>query len=150
MSQVARSAGMVVLSISDVTTLSTAAIDATNAVLVMSYPGSAPFPATNNSTSPCKILLPSPAGRGKQVIVDQAKAVIASASYRRDGLADLLRRPDGGACLLHRLQNCPRTIPHDYCLQRRGCGRSEEHTSELQSLMRISYAVFCLKKKTQN
>src|SRR3546814_7332959 len=28
-----------------------------------------------------------------------------------------------------------------------GSGRSEEHTSELQSLMRISYAVFCLKKK---
>src|SRR3546814_4395744 len=28
-------------------------------------------------------------------------------------------------------------------------GRSEEHTSELQSLMRISYAVFCLKKKNQ-
>src|SRR3546814_1145880 len=28
--------------------------------------------------------------------------------------------------------------------------RSEEHTSELQSLMRISYAVFCLKKKMQN
>src|SRR3546814_9191402 len=27
-------------------------------------------------------------------------------------------------------------------------GRSEEHTSELQSLMRISYAVFCLEKKT--
>src|SRR3546814_2920986 len=31
----------------------------------------------------------------------------------------------------------------------RQCGRSEEHTSELQSLMRISYAVFCLKKKKQ-
>src|SRR3546814_1345659 len=33
-----------------------------------------------------------------------------------------------------------------------GCssGRSEEHTSELQSLMRISYAVFCLKKKKHN
>src|SRR3546814_6364223 len=29
-----------------------------------------------------------------------------------------------------------------------GGGRSEEHTSELQSLMRISYAVFCLKNKT--
>src|SRR3546814_4219882 len=28
--------------------------------------------------------------------------------------------------------------------------RSEEHTSELQSLMRLSYAVFCLKKKTHN
>src|SRR3546814_9135190 len=31
----------------------------------------------------------------------------------------------------------------------RGFKRSEEHTSELQSLMRISYAVFCLKKKKQ-
>src|SRR3546814_2767385 len=30
-----------------------------------------------------------------------------------------------------------------------GDGRSAEHTSELQSLMRISYAVFCLKKKTK-
>src|SRR3546814_7798361 len=29
-------------------------------------------------------------------------------------------------------------------------GRSEEHTSEIQSLMRISYAVFCLKKKKHN
>src|SRR3546814_6780213 len=41
------------------------------------------------------------------------------------------------------------------CGERRGVGdlldrdRSEEHTSELQSLMRISYAVFCLKKKKQ-
>src|SRR3546814_8497318 len=33
---------------------------------------------------------------------------------------------------------------------RPGLNRSEEHTSELQSLMRISYAVFCLKKKKQN
>src|SRR3546814_3778710 len=32
-------------------------------------------------------------------------------------------------------------------LQERCATRSEEHTSELQSLMRISYAVFCLKKK---
>src|SRR3546814_10089343 len=36
------------------------------------------------------------------------------------------------------------TIPGVKCL------RSEEHTSELQSLMRISYAVFCLKKKKYN
>src|SRR3546814_8752372 len=33
-------------------------------------------------------------------------------------------------------------------LRRMSSARSEEHTSELQSLMRISYAVFCLKKKT--
>src|SRR3546814_9041879 len=32
-------------------------------------------------------------------------------------------------------------------LSKPGCPRSEEHTSELQSLMRISYAVFCLNKK---
>src|SRR3546814_8585682 len=32
----------------------------------------------------------------------------------------------------------------------RAVDRSEEHTSELQSLMRISYAVFCLKKKNRN
>src|SRR3546814_4920966 len=36
------------------------------------------------------------------------------------------------------------------CAGRYAAQRSEEHTSELQSLMRISYAVFCLKKKTDN
>src|SRR3546814_3269198 len=38
---------------------------------------------------------------------------------------------------------------HDIELSRALAQRSEEHTSELQSLMRISYAVFCLKKKKQ-
>src|SRR3546814_3997916 len=37
---------------------------------------------------------------------------------------------------------------HGRWMQPGGQLRSEEHTSELQSLMRISYAVFCLKKKT--
>src|SRR3546814_10476956 len=41
----------------------------------------------------------------------------------------------------------PETIDDDDVLIMRLYGRSEEHTSELQSLMRISYAVFCLKKK---
>src|SRR3546814_16135726 len=48
-----------------------------------------------------------------------------------------------------------RRRPHEHPVRRegrrglpdRGQSRSEEHTSELQSLMRISYAVFCLKKK---
>src|SRR3546814_2606137 len=44
------------------------------------------------------------------------------------------RRPAGAG---HRLRHAP-------------AARSEEHTSELQSLMRISYAVFCLKKKKIN
>src|SRR3546814_10823054 len=35
-------------------------------------------------------------------------------------------------------------------IERDGSTRSEEHTSELQSLMRISYAVFCLKKKKES
>src|SRR3546814_2385873 len=47
---------------------------------------------------------------------------------------------------------CLKTLTVD-CLTNAHAGtvelRSEEHTSELQSLMRISYAVFCLKKKTQ-
>src|SRR3546814_3457516 len=48
-----------------------------------------------------------------------------------------------------------RAASPDPALHRRGRSsdrrgrRSEEHTSELQSLMRISYAVFCLKKKKQ-
>src|SRR3546814_2040449 len=36
------------------------------------------------------------------------------------------------------------------CVLASNGSRSEEHTSELQSLMRISYAVFCLKKNTQH
>src|SRR3546814_1928965 len=44
------------------------------------------------------------------------------------------------------------TVPRTVCSTQNwwslsGSNRSEEHTSELQSLMRISYAVFCLKKK---
>src|SRR3546814_5400883 len=59
--------------------------------------------------------------------------------------------------LLHRAlvsrSRSQNTAPHG--LRRAGRSgsllmRSEEHTSELQSLMRISYAVFCLKKKTQD
>src|SRR3546814_5890658 len=51
-----------------------------------------------------------------------------------------------------------KALPGEFLLQehvieiagdsQRPVGRSEEHTSELKSLMRISYAVFCLKKKT--
>src|SRR3546814_9478271 len=41
----------------------------------------------------------------------------------------------------------PGEVDHLDQRARRAVSRSEEHTSELQSLMRISYAVFCLKKK---
>src|SRR3546814_2059714 len=42
-----------------------------------------------------------------------------------------------------------RIVPSACCAPVVLCARSEEHTSELQSLMRISYAVFCLKKKNR-
>src|SRR3546814_5132070 len=51
-------------------------------------------------------------------------------------------------CCLHRLKN-PGSLsnPTPPMMASQLSDRSEEHTSELQSLMRISYAVFCLKKK---
>src|SRR3546814_8366561 len=48
-------------------------------------------------------------------------------------------RTDRAGLRQHAVERSVRSVPR---------GRSEEHTSELQSLMRISYAVFCLKKKT--
>src|SRR3546814_14571076 len=46
-----------------------------------------------------------------------------------------------------RCPTCWSTFHQHFDLPVEGVKRSEEHTSELQSLMRISYAVFCLKKK---
>src|SRR3546814_5887945 len=65
---------------------------------------------------------------------------------------DILDLPFWEACrdgrfLLHRCNVCGR---HYWPASRCVVHRSEEHTSELQSLMRISYAVFCLKKKNNN
>src|SRR3546814_5489256 len=85
--------------------------------------------------------------------------VINDVVYCCNGLP-FIRRTDlmGSRCLayaggqpaglgdLHRRRHCPLRPRHGLGgSQRRS--RSEEHTSELQSLMRISYAVFCLKKK---
>src|SRR3546814_8599912 len=54
------------------------------------------------------------------------------------------RRREPRRCERHR-RSSARDRPRDHTVH----DRSEEHTSELQSLMRISYAVFCLKKNTQ-
>src|SRR3546814_6600431 len=48
------------------------------------------------------------------------------------------------------LVRAEQTRPRDGTIKAALGSRSEEHTSELQSLMRISYAVFCLKKKTKH
>src|SRR3546814_9841666 len=89
-------------------------------------------------------------------------------TWRRDGSRELTERPaslklpddplrDTGHTLTppdRRPQGSPLTgaaahLPSRISLVKDN-DRSEEHTSELQSLMRISYAVFCLKKKTNN
>src|SRR3546814_2539780 len=79
--------------------------------------------------------------------------VITRAHQRRAGCLD-------GGCDGRAVAFDPRALarqpaahfhPHGPSARSRGgTKRSEEHTSELQSLMRISYAVFCLKKKKQN
>src|SRR3546814_3957048 len=53
-------------------------------------------------------------------------------------------------CFIHRFRDPLHGDTHLLADPNDALCRSEEHTSELQSLMRISYAVFCLKKKNQN
>src|SRR3546814_6521624 len=73
----------------------------------------------------------------------------APARYRsarpalRRGLFGIERRPAAPDQRYHARTSAAPPVAR----QRPRIGRSEEHTSELQSLMRISYAVFCLKKK---
>src|SRR3546814_7090673 len=55
-----------------------------------------------------------------------------------------------GVCPVCTVNSSRTGVAATICAWNEGLMRSEEHTSELQSLMRISYAVFCLKKKKQN
>src|SRR3546814_4928608 len=77
--------------------------------------------------------------------------------HARAILAAIVRQLEQGANLIQRKAEIPGTAnerqPAKFGLPivaviRRRAGRSEEHTTELQSLMRISYAVFCSKHKT--
>src|SRR3546814_9513423 len=67
----------------------------------------------------------------------------------RGGLPQQYQRKVGGTRAARPQRQRYRRNGHDG-YRHRQLYRSEEHTSELQSLMRISYAVFCLKKKQQN
>src|SRR3546814_4675494 len=60
-----------------------------------------------------------------------------------------VRGHPGGRQNPQRFSHAGAALPDQRSAQRILVQRSEEHTSELQSLMRISYAVFCLKKKKQ-
>src|SRR3546814_1170645 len=71
---------------------------------------------------------------------DQAALFAHCASFGVNALWEPTSRYDGRVSA----HGVERRLAHSHVLAR---ARSEEHTSELQSLMRISYAVFCLKKK---
>src|SRR3546814_6135070 len=86
--------------------------------------------------SSVSILLPAAAPRRRQRVRSQS---LAQLSLQRRDL------PDCHSGLRRRR----RTLGLRNLIRGRACIRSEEHTSELQSLMRISYAVFCLKKNTK-
>src|SRR3546814_3130356 len=73
--------------------------------------------------------------------VDAAPPVRNSTKDRAPMVDDAFRVTSVAAPLRHQIVKTLRQAILD-------SRRSEEHTSELQSLMRISYAVFCLKKKT--
>src|SRR3546814_7992147 len=68
-------------------------------------------------------------------------------AHRRDQDSFHLRVGNRVRCRHDRVMGCPHGVIADNS-KPDAADRSEEHTSELQSLMRISYAVFCLKKKT--
>src|SRR3546814_7203816 len=91
-------------------------------------------PAAGEAGVGSRVLVPF--GRNKLVGVVVAIEVEAAVDDRR--LKQVLRLLDDGALLDPELMQTLAWAA-DY--------RSEEHTSELQSLMRSSYAVFCLKKK---
>src|SRR3546814_14196196 len=81
----------------------------------------------SSSAGATRVVLPAPGGATTTALGFSSSAAMISGSTKSIG------------------SDCIRSAP-------RGCPvrhRSEEHTSELQSLMRISYAVFCLKKKNQ-
>src|SRR3546814_6243445 len=86
--------------------------------------------------------------------LDRIILQIAIAAEQLQRVVDDLAAIVGREPLCHRREaRLVGGVRGDFCrrhVKQGARGRSEEHTSELQSLMRISYAVFCLKKKTYN
>src|SRR3546814_2694887 len=122
------------------------------------------------STCPKKItasvrITRSISSRGKRHVSPSAQFFARAAADHRTGLRtdrpdaargyadDHAARDDRGYAVAGTHRHRYPAARHRVGTDRRGAAhrqRSEEHTSELQSLMRISYAVFCLKKKKTN
>src|SRR3546814_8583085 len=88
-----------------------------------------------------------PAGYGLGSALLEARRRLQSSDLLREGMRRLAER-SGETVLLAVRDKQTATLTYVDLIESRNALRSEEHTSELQSLMRISYAVFCLKKKT--
>src|SRR3546814_4116809 len=89
------------------------------------------------------------AGRGRDPCL---RVEVSESRIRESDTSPTLEcRPSAERRLLgvHRREAAWNTTAASNGRSRPNAGRSEEHTSELQSLMRISYAVFCLKKKNK-
>src|SRR3546814_5299365 len=95
------------------------------------FPDTTPFRSRGQAHFPVPVV----AAAGCPGQIQRRGAQPAYAARCADGFAH-----NDGAC---------RDIPRGQAHFPEPVVRSEEHTSELQSLMRISYAVFCLKKKTR-
>src|SRR3546814_4794964 len=87
----------------------------------------------------------SVAGRIERLRLDTRRAIAKNMRVLQDQRRAAIR--DGDVGEVARLQELIRALRRQRNDLSFRALRSEEHTSELQSLMRISYAVFCLKKK---
>src|SRR3546814_5147666 len=106
------------------------------------------FPYTTLFRSSCclEALRRAPGGKEGAAADGEALGLGGEPGVLRRG-----RREAGGAVdrIARHPQPVARIVRRVARVEQRRFLRSEEHTSELQSLMRISYAVFCLKKKKQ-
>src|SRR3546814_3935808 len=94
---------------------------------------------------------PQPIARQRQLDeLDVLRELLADTEPDEIESGDTLhyRVPGVQDAVMRRLRRGHYRIDGELDLHGHNRDRSEEHTSELQSLMRISYAVFCLKKKT--
>src|SRR3546814_8623134 len=97
------------------------------------------------------------ADTGRPDLVPEAAGLLAASLGLSRMYADDLEQLEAGMLLYDAFYRWCRDatdethnwVSHQPAKSRAKAKRSEEHTSELQSLMRISYAVFCLKKKNQ-
>src|SRR3546814_9256728 len=101
----------------------------------------------------CDVVLPTDAVVAKEFAAGAASETVSVKAVPEDKMI-LDVGPATAGHLARRLADCATLVWNGplgaFEIEPFDAARSEEHTSELQSLMRTSYAVFCLKKKTKH